>query len=157
MVQMLGWFRAEAARASRRKRSSACESLAKVIRQELQGDKAPELRVFGFVDHSHATAAQFLGNPVVRDGLVDHENGKCRWPYVRALLNRSQRLLSRIRLPTPASSASRTPPRLRTSLWKAQAAQEVLKARVSAKGIQLGVGGDPGRAVRALVEGFSQP
>jgi hypothetical protein len=53
--------------------------------------------------------------------------------------------------------ASRTPPRLRTSLWKADAAQEVLKARVSAKGIQLGIGGDPGRAVRALVEGFSQP
>ena len=40
---------------------------------------------------------------------------------------------------------------------QADAAQEVLKARVSAKGIQLGVGGDPGRAVRALVEGFSQP
>jgi hypothetical protein len=54
-------------------------------------------------------------------------------------------------------AASRTRPRLRTSLWKADAAQEVLKARVSAKGIQLGVGGDPGRAVRALVEGFSQP
>ena len=40
---------------------------------------------------------------------------------------------------------------------QADAAQQVLKARVSAKGIQLGVGGDPGRAVRALVEGFSQP
>ena len=52
---------------------------------------------------------------------------------------------------------SRTPPRMRTSLWKAQAVQEVLKARVSPKGIQLGVGGDPGRAVRALVQGFSQP
>ena len=45
----------------------------------------------------------------------------------------------------------------RTSLWKTQATQKILKARVSAKGIQLGVGGDPGRAVRALVEGFSQP
>jgi hypothetical protein len=40
---------------------------------------------------------------------------------------------------------------------QADAAQQVLKARVIAKGIQLGVGGDPGRAVRALVEGFSQP
>jgi hypothetical protein len=38
-----------------------------------------------------------------------------------------------------------------------QAVQEVLKARVSAKGIQLGVGGDPGRGIRALGEGFSQP
>jgi hypothetical protein len=46
---------------------------------------------------------------------------------------------------------------LRPSLWKADAAQKVLKARVSTKRIQLGVGGDPGRAVRALVEGFSQP
>jgi hypothetical protein len=44
-----------------------------------------------------------------------------------------------------------------TSLRKAQAAQEVLKARVGAKGIQLGIGCDPGRAVGALVEGFSQP
>ena len=55
------------------------------------------------------------------------------------------------------NSRETTPPWLRTSLWKAQAAQDVLKARVSAKGIQLGVGGDPRRAVRALVEGFSQP
>jgi hypothetical protein len=43
------------------------------------------------------------------------------------------------------------------SLRQAQAAQEVLKARVGAEGIQLGVGGDPRRAVCVLVEGFSQP
>jgi hypothetical protein len=61
------------------------------------------------------------------------------------------------RLKNYVTATSHTLPWLRTSLWKAQAVQEVLKARVSAKGIQLGVGGDPGRAVRALVEGFSQP
>jgi hypothetical protein len=40
---------------------------------------------------------------------------------------------------------------------QADAAQQVLKARVLAKGIEFGVDGDPGRAVRALIEGFSQP
>ena len=37
------------------------------------------------------------------------------------------------------------------SLLQAQAAEEVLKARVGAQGIQLGVGGDPWRAVCVLV------
>ncbi len=49
--------------------------LGEVIGQELQRDIAPELRVFGFVNHSHATAAQLFGNPVVRDGLIDHGGG----------------------------------------------------------------------------------
>jgi hypothetical protein len=29
-------------------------------------------RVFGFVNHTHPTAAQFGDNAIVRDGLADH-------------------------------------------------------------------------------------
>ena len=60
MVQMLGWFRAEAALASRRKRSRACGSWAKFVGQKFQRDEAMEAGVFGLVDHAHATAAEFL-------------------------------------------------------------------------------------------------
>ena len=42
MVQMCGWFSAEAARASRRNRSSACASLATSVRQELERDEPAE-------------------------------------------------------------------------------------------------------------------
>jgi hypothetical protein len=50
MVQMLGWF----------------------VGQELESYEPAELYVLGFVDHTHAAAAQFLDDAVVRDGLADH-------------------------------------------------------------------------------------
>ncbi len=31
-----------------------------------------DAEIFGFVDHAHAAATQFLDNSVVRDGLADH-------------------------------------------------------------------------------------
>ena len=31
-----------------------------------------ELHVLGFVDHTHPSAAEFLDDAVVRDGLTDH-------------------------------------------------------------------------------------
>ena len=40
--------------------------------EEFQRDGASEPRVFGQVDHSHATLTQFLQDAVVRDGLADH-------------------------------------------------------------------------------------
>ncbi len=40
--------------------------------QELEGDEAAKLRVFGFVNHAHASAAKFLDDAIVRDDLVDH-------------------------------------------------------------------------------------
>ena len=40
--------------------------------QEFQGDEAMQPRVLGFVDDAHPTAAQFLDDAVVRDGLPDH-------------------------------------------------------------------------------------
>jgi hypothetical protein len=45
MVQMFGWFSAEAA----------------------------QFRVFGFIDDTHASSAQLLDDAIARDGLADHE------------------------------------------------------------------------------------
>ena len=44
----------------------------KLVRQELEGDEAAELGVFGFIDHAHAAIAQLFEDAVVRDGLIDH-------------------------------------------------------------------------------------
>ncbi len=43
-----------------------------MLRQELQGHIAAQAGVLGLVDHTHTTAAQFLCDFVVRDGLTDH-------------------------------------------------------------------------------------
>src|SRR5580692_2470018 len=43
-----------------------------IIRQELQGDKAVQLYVLGFVDHTHPATAELLDDAIVRDGLADH-------------------------------------------------------------------------------------
>src|SRR5271157_5353339 len=44
--------------------------------QELQGDEAAKAHVLSFVNHSHAAAAEFLDNTVMRDDLVDHERNR---------------------------------------------------------------------------------
>jgi hypothetical protein len=46
--------------------------LGNFVRQEFQGDKAMQPRVFGFVDHAHAATTEFVDNAVVRDSLADH-------------------------------------------------------------------------------------
>ena len=46
--------------------------LGKFFRKEFQRDEASELEVFGFVDHAHPAAAQFLDNAVMRNGFADH-------------------------------------------------------------------------------------
>src|SRR5882762_4021392 len=46
--------------------------LGEFFRQELQGNKALELGVFGLVDNSHPAAAELLDNAIVRNGLADH-------------------------------------------------------------------------------------
>ena len=71
MVQMLGWFRAEAALASRRKRSRACGSAGERIGEEFQGDEAIEQSVLGFVDDAHSAAAETFEDAEVRNGLSD--------------------------------------------------------------------------------------
>jgi hypothetical protein len=42
------------------------------FRQELQGNVATQLEIFGFVDDTHPAATEFFQNPVVRDGLPNH-------------------------------------------------------------------------------------
>jgi len=45
--------------------------LGEVVGKKLESDKASEAGVFGLVDQSHAAAAEFLDDPIVRDGLVE--------------------------------------------------------------------------------------
>jgi hypothetical protein len=70
MVQMLGWFRADAARASRRKRSSACGSFA--TGEEFKLNKAAEFDVLRLVNHAHPAATEFLDHAIVGNGLANH-------------------------------------------------------------------------------------
>src|SRR5271166_4010581 len=44
--------------------------------QEFQCDEAAKAHVLSFVNHSHAAAAEFLDNTVMRDDLVDHERNR---------------------------------------------------------------------------------
>ncbi len=82
---------------SRRSPSFASKTLerlqvpGKLVRQKLQRDKPPQLSVFGLVNDTHAAAAQFFDNAVMRDVLVDHKRRNFQWPYVRASPPRSQR------------------------------------------------------------------
>jgi hypothetical protein len=51
------------------------------VRKELQGHKAMQLHVLGFVDDTHPPAAEFFDDVIVGDGLVDHEwrgNSACQ-------------------------------------------------------------------------------
>jgi hypothetical protein len=41
--------------------------------EKFQSHEAAELDVLGFANHTHATAAQLLEDPVVGDYLSDHE------------------------------------------------------------------------------------
>src|ERR1700728_30070 len=79
-------------------RSGACfaaktfqslRNLRDIFRQKLEGDEAPKLGVLGLVNHTHAAAAQFLDNAVVRDGLADH--GGVSGCNVRGVTRQSQR------------------------------------------------------------------
>src|SRR3984957_5413131 len=44
------------------------------VRKKLQRHKSAELDVFGFINDSHASATELLGNAVVRDCLSNHES-----------------------------------------------------------------------------------
>jgi hypothetical protein len=45
-----------------------------IVRQELQGNEAVEFNVLGFVDNTHAAAAELLHDAVMRDSLADHSS-----------------------------------------------------------------------------------
>ena len=44
--------------------------LGEIVGEEFESDEAPETGVLGFVDDTHPAAAEFLHDPVMRDGLV---------------------------------------------------------------------------------------
>ena len=69
---MLGWFRAEAACASRSKAAECLRVFGYIFGQKLEGDEAAKLRVLSLVDDTHPAAAEFLDDAVVRNGLADH-------------------------------------------------------------------------------------
>ena len=53
--------------------------LRQIFRQELQRDEAAEARVFGFVNHAHAAAAELLDDPIVGDGLIEQRRRPSPW------------------------------------------------------------------------------
>ena len=71
IVQIFGWFSAEAALASRRKRLSTWGP-RDVLRQEFERDKAAKLDVLGLVYDTHRAGAEFPDDVIMRDGLPDH-------------------------------------------------------------------------------------
>ncbi len=72
MVQMLGWFRAEAAGASRRKRARAGGSWATSSGRNLRATKRRS-DVLGLVNDAHSAAAQLLDDAVMRDRSPNHQ------------------------------------------------------------------------------------
>src|SRR4029077_9889444 len=52
--------------------------LSDLFRKELESYKTVKPGVLGFVDHTHATAAELLHNAVMRDGLSDQRNSALR-------------------------------------------------------------------------------
>ena len=91
IVQMCGWLSAEAARASRSKRSSAGAIVGQLRRQELQRDVPAEPQVLGPVDDAHAAAAELFDDAVVRDRPADHEESTAKEYNVRRAVHHRQR------------------------------------------------------------------
>jgi hypothetical protein len=48
------------------------------IREDLDGDITLEILIMGAADDSHTTFAEFFDNPVMRNGLADHEDSPLR-------------------------------------------------------------------------------
>jgi len=65
--------------------------LGEVLGKKLEGDEAAEQRVFGFVDHTHATAAEKLNDPVMGDGCADHVQVKTKSAWNRVYRAHRQR------------------------------------------------------------------
>jgi hypothetical protein len=71
MVQMLGWFRADAAWGTL-KTGERLRVAGNFRRQEFEGDEAMQPSILGFVNHAHSAAAELLDDAVVRDVLAEH-------------------------------------------------------------------------------------
>ena len=70
-VQMFGWFRADAALRLPAESLQCLRIFRKIIGKEFQRDKAAEVGVFCFVNHTHAPAAEFLNDAVMGDRLSE--------------------------------------------------------------------------------------
>src|SRR5580704_6696388 len=86
-----------------------------LFRQELQGDKAAQAGVFGFVNHAHPASAQLFDNSIVRDGLANHvwDNRESRNLGSRNLRGEARSKSMRTLSVNPTASAS---PRNKDSL-----------------------------------------
>lgn len=69
--------------------------LGRIVGEKLEGDEAAELSVFGFVDHTHATAAEQFEDAVVGDGLADHRRSIVKESRFRWGQNRKRSYLRR--------------------------------------------------------------
>jgi hypothetical protein len=67
---MLGWFKAEAAWASRSETFERLWVARKIGGQEFQGDEAAQFGVLGLVNHTHPAAAQLFDDAVVENGAA---------------------------------------------------------------------------------------
>src|ERR1043166_8584200 len=47
-----------------------------IVRKEFQRNKSFQLQVLRFIDNAHATGAELVGNPVMRNDLANHGAGK---------------------------------------------------------------------------------
>src|SRR5262245_15125503 len=61
--------------------------ISKVRRQELQSDEPAQFEILGLVDHAHPSTTKLFQNPVMGNGLADHEiHETARTPRARRFL-----------------------------------------------------------------------
>ena len=53
-----------------------------IVGQKFQRHEAVQPGVFSFIDNAHATAAKFLSDAVVRNGLSDARGRVRHWPHI---------------------------------------------------------------------------
>jgi len=66
---MFGWFREEAALASRWEAAEGLCVVGEFVGKELQGDVATQLQVFRLIHHAHAPAADLAEDTVMGNRL----------------------------------------------------------------------------------------
>src|SRR5581483_7856707 len=60
------------------KAAESLRILGNIVGKKFKRHKAMQASVFRLVDHAHASAAELLDDPVMRDGLADHGRGNGR-------------------------------------------------------------------------------
>lgn len=75
MVQMLGWFSAEAAR-SAAEAFEGSRVASQIFGKKLQGNRTVEPRVLCPCTTPHRATAEVFDNAVMRNGLVNHQGAQ---------------------------------------------------------------------------------